>query len=160
MWQKSRNWTARFGPALFLALVACSLTCGQDVRTNYMPGTDFSKYHTYAWVDEVKGVPRVGGQPDRDQAKHDQNQKRPLELRTEDVGRAERDDHRGHGQEHVGFHVRHRTELHMVNARLPQHVVEVRTRLVNCHGRSLCGSRGKIMWKRAHISIGPSGRGR
>ena len=37
----------------------------QDVRTNYMPGTDFSKYHTYAWVDEVKGVPRVGGQPDQ-----------------------------------------------------------------------------------------------
>jgi Domain of unknown function (DUF4136) len=34
-------------------------------RTNYMPGTDFSKYHTYAWVDEVKGVPRVGGQPDQ-----------------------------------------------------------------------------------------------
>jgi hypothetical protein len=30
-----------------------------------MPGTDFSKYHTYQWVDEVKGVPRVGGQPDQ-----------------------------------------------------------------------------------------------
>jgi hypothetical protein len=37
----------------------------QDVRTNYMPGTDFSKYHTYAWVDEVRGVPRVGQQPDQ-----------------------------------------------------------------------------------------------
>ena len=37
----------------------------QDVRTNYMPGTDFSKYHTYAWVEEVTGVPRVGGQPDQ-----------------------------------------------------------------------------------------------
>jgi hypothetical protein len=41
------------------------LASAQDVRTNYMPGTDFSKYHTYAWVDEVKGVPRVGGQPDQ-----------------------------------------------------------------------------------------------
>jgi hypothetical protein len=30
-----------------------------------MPGTDFSKYHTYAWVDEIKGVPRVGGKPDQ-----------------------------------------------------------------------------------------------
>jgi hypothetical protein len=30
-----------------------------------MPGTDFSKYHTYAWVDEVRGVPRIGGQPDQ-----------------------------------------------------------------------------------------------
>jgi len=22
----------------------------QDIKTNYMPGTDFSKYHTYKWV--------------------------------------------------------------------------------------------------------------
>lgn len=65
MSQKPRNWKANFGPALVLALVACSVTRGQDVRTNYMPGTDFSKYHTYAWVDDVKGVPRVGGQPDQ-----------------------------------------------------------------------------------------------
>jgi hypothetical protein len=65
MWQKSRNWKAKSGPALVLALVACSVTYAQDVRTNYMPGTDFSRYHTYAWVDEVKGVPRVGGQPDQ-----------------------------------------------------------------------------------------------
>ena len=65
MWQKSRNWKARLGLALGLALVACSVTYAQDVRTNYMPGTDFSKYHTYAWVDEVKGVPQVGGQPDQ-----------------------------------------------------------------------------------------------
>jgi len=56
---------AKFGPALVLALVACSATYAQDVRTNYMPGTDFSKYHTYAWVDEVQGVPAVGGHPDQ-----------------------------------------------------------------------------------------------
>ena len=30
-----------------------------------MPGTDFSKYRTYAWVDQVQGVPAVGGQPDQ-----------------------------------------------------------------------------------------------
>jgi hypothetical protein len=65
MWHKSRNWIAKFGPALVLALVACSLTYAQDVRTNYMPGTDFAKYHTYAWVDEVQGVPSVGGRPDQ-----------------------------------------------------------------------------------------------
>jgi Domain of unknown function (DUF4136) len=65
IWQKSSNGKAKFGPALVLALVACSVTYAQDMRTNYMPGTDFSKYHTYAWVDEVKGVPRVGGQPDQ-----------------------------------------------------------------------------------------------
>ena len=56
---------AKFGPALVLALVACSVTYAQDVRTNYMPGTDFSKYHTYAWVNDVQGVPAVGGQPDQ-----------------------------------------------------------------------------------------------
>ena len=65
MWQKSRNFTAKLGSALVLALVACSVTYAQDVRTNYMPGTDFSKYHTYAWVDEVQGVPGVGGRPDQ-----------------------------------------------------------------------------------------------
>ena len=41
------------------------MTFAQDVRTNYMPGTDFSKYHTYTWVDEVQGVPAVGGHPDQ-----------------------------------------------------------------------------------------------
>jgi uncharacterized protein DUF4136 len=65
MRQISRNWTARFSAALVLALVGCSLTYAQDVRTNYMPGTDFSKYRTYAWVDEVQGVPAVGGRPDQ-----------------------------------------------------------------------------------------------
>ena len=65
MWQKSREWTAGLGPALVLALLACSAAYSQDVRTNSMPGTDFSKYHRYAWVDEVKGVPRVGGPPDQ-----------------------------------------------------------------------------------------------
>jgi len=30
-----------------------------------MPGTDWSKYRTYAWVDEVRGVPNVGGHPDQ-----------------------------------------------------------------------------------------------
>jgi uncharacterized protein DUF4136 len=65
MRQISRNWTTRFGAALLLVLVGCSLTYAQDVRTNYMPGTDFSKYRTYAWVDEVQGVPAVGGRPDQ-----------------------------------------------------------------------------------------------
>ena len=56
---------AKFGPALVLALVACSVTFAQDIRTNYMPGTDFSKFHTYAWVNDVQGVPAVGGHPDQ-----------------------------------------------------------------------------------------------
>ena len=56
---------AKFGPASVLALVACSVTFAQDVRTNYMPETDFSKYHTYAWIDELQGVPGMGGRPDQ-----------------------------------------------------------------------------------------------
>jgi hypothetical protein len=50
MWQNSRNWMARFSPAFLLALVVCSGIYGQEVITNYLPGTDFSKYHTYKWV--------------------------------------------------------------------------------------------------------------
>jgi len=30
-----------------------------------MPRTDFSKYHTYSWVEEVQGVPAIGGHPDQ-----------------------------------------------------------------------------------------------
>jgi len=32
----------------------CSLGLAQDVKYNYMPGTDFSKFHTYKWA-EVPG---------------------------------------------------------------------------------------------------------
>ena len=56
---------SKFGPALVLACVACSMTFAQNVRTNYMPGTNFSKYHTYAWVNDVQGMPAVGGHPDQ-----------------------------------------------------------------------------------------------
>jgi hypothetical protein len=33
-----------------LILVACGSLPAQDVKYNFMPGTDFSKYHTYKWV--------------------------------------------------------------------------------------------------------------
>jgi Domain of unknown function (DUF4136) len=46
--ERSRN-------LLLLALITLLLLTGtrlaaQDVRYNFMPGTDFSKYHTYKWV--------------------------------------------------------------------------------------------------------------
>jgi hypothetical protein len=41
---------AKVGIGLVLALLACSLAPAQDVTTNSMPGTDFTKYHTYKWV--------------------------------------------------------------------------------------------------------------
>ena len=65
MSQNSRNFVARLGIASVLVFLSCCLTNAQDVRTNYMPGTDWPKYRTYAWVDEVQGVPSVGGQPDQ-----------------------------------------------------------------------------------------------
>lgn len=50
MRRKVRSWIGRFGVALVLALMAGTAVSAQDVATNYMPGTDFSKYKTYKWV--------------------------------------------------------------------------------------------------------------
>ncbi|MBV8552783.1 MAG: DUF4136 domain-containing protein [Acidobacteriaceae bacterium] len=50
MKKTSRSWTAVFSPALLLTLIACPVVHGQEVRTNYLPGTDFSNYRTYSWV--------------------------------------------------------------------------------------------------------------
>ena len=50
MWQEYRNGRARFASAFGLLLLACSVALGQEVMTNYLPGTDFSRYHTYKWV--------------------------------------------------------------------------------------------------------------
>lgn len=33
-----------------LGLLASFMAAAQDVRYNFMPGTDFSKFHTYRWV--------------------------------------------------------------------------------------------------------------
>jgi hypothetical protein len=41
---------SKLGFSLILALAMCTLTPGQDVTTNSMPGTNFAKYHTYKWV--------------------------------------------------------------------------------------------------------------
>jgi hypothetical protein len=65
MLQESKKWMARVGPAVVLALLACSVTYAQDVKYNYRQGTDFSKYHTYKWVDTVDGAPAIGGHLDQ-----------------------------------------------------------------------------------------------
>jgi hypothetical protein len=43
------------GAAIFFVSV---LALGQDVHYNFMPGTDFSKYHTYKWVT-IEGSPQL-----------------------------------------------------------------------------------------------------
>jgi Domain of unknown function (DUF4136) len=39
-----------------LALVVTSSLSAQQVHYNFMPGTDFSKYHTYKWVEIPGGI--------------------------------------------------------------------------------------------------------
>ena len=50
MRKANRITFVRIGVAMAMALIACIATHGQDVRTNYMPGTNFTKYHSYKWV--------------------------------------------------------------------------------------------------------------
>src|SRR3974390_1779565 len=40
--------------AVALGYLLCCVALGQTVRTSYTPGVDFSKFHTYKWV-EIKG---------------------------------------------------------------------------------------------------------
>jgi hypothetical protein len=48
----TRNKTAQTAVGLCVALLYFSaLGLAQDVKYNSMPGTDFTKYHTYKWVD-------------------------------------------------------------------------------------------------------------
>lgn len=43
--------------ACVVLLLACGMVLfAQDVRYNFMPGTDFSKYHTYKWVSIQGGA--------------------------------------------------------------------------------------------------------
>jgi hypothetical protein len=35
---------------LGIALLTCGVAIAQDVKYNSMPGTNFSKYHTYKWI--------------------------------------------------------------------------------------------------------------
>jgi hypothetical protein len=48
--RESKNRFSKVAMGLVLTLVTCMAVSAQDVTTNAMPGTDFSKYHTYKWV--------------------------------------------------------------------------------------------------------------
>jgi hypothetical protein len=47
-----------FSIAIFVTLVlsATGRLAAQDVKYNFMPGTDFSKFHTYKWVNVAGGA--------------------------------------------------------------------------------------------------------
>ncbi len=50
MRQEIHSTMTRLGIALLFTLALSVLTLAQDVTSNSMPGTDFTKYHTYKWV--------------------------------------------------------------------------------------------------------------
>lgn len=56
MRKTNRITLLRIGMTLAMSIVACILAAGQDVHHNAMPGVDFSKYHTYKWVDIEGGA--------------------------------------------------------------------------------------------------------
>jgi hypothetical protein len=50
MLQQMRSGMTKVGVGVVVALLAFGTALAQDVTTNFMPGTDFTKYHTYKWV--------------------------------------------------------------------------------------------------------------
>ena len=46
-----------------MALTMLSITCiavmGQEVRSNYLPGTNFAQYHTYKWATTNDGLDQI-----------------------------------------------------------------------------------------------------
>src|SRR5246127_52638 len=50
MMREVRMKMATLVMALIVAMLAGSAALAQDVSTNSMPGTDFSKFHTYKWI--------------------------------------------------------------------------------------------------------------
>jgi hypothetical protein len=51
-----RNMAIQMTAGLFLILFCCAWGLAQDVRYNFVPGTDFSKYKTYKWVAVENGA--------------------------------------------------------------------------------------------------------
>jgi hypothetical protein len=50
MLREIRNKLSIFSLGLLFAMLASTGTRAQDVTFNFMPGTDFAKYHTYKWI--------------------------------------------------------------------------------------------------------------
>jgi Domain of unknown function (DUF4136) len=56
MKQIKRSSLLKIGLTVAVVLVAGIVAAGQDVHHNFMPGVDFSKFHTYKWVDIEGGA--------------------------------------------------------------------------------------------------------
>jgi hypothetical protein len=53
---KSKGGVVHLGLVLGLMLLVGGATLAQDVKYNFMPGTNFSKYHTYKWMSIPENV--------------------------------------------------------------------------------------------------------
>jgi hypothetical protein len=53
---KSKSGVVQLGLVLGLMLLAGGATLAQDVKYNFMPGTNFSKYHSYKWISIPENV--------------------------------------------------------------------------------------------------------
>src|SRR5260370_39382493 len=53
---ESKSGVVQLRLVLALMLLAGGSTLAQDVKYNFMPGTNFSKYHTYKWVNIPENV--------------------------------------------------------------------------------------------------------
>jgi hypothetical protein len=47
----SDSAVVRIALQMGLVVLVCGFVAAQDIKTNYVPGTDFSKYKTYKWVN-------------------------------------------------------------------------------------------------------------
>jgi hypothetical protein len=56
MVRKMKSHAIQLGLTLGVMLVACGPMRAQDVKYNFMPGTNFAKYHTYKWVNIPENV--------------------------------------------------------------------------------------------------------
>src|SRR6516164_3129432 len=52
---KVNSTFVRFASMALLLFLMSAVAMAQHVVYNYMPGTDFSKYHTYRWVEKHSG---------------------------------------------------------------------------------------------------------
>ena len=53
---KANFTVVRFVSVVLLLILTSGIATAQQVAYNYMPGTDFSKYHTYKWVNIPSNV--------------------------------------------------------------------------------------------------------
>jgi hypothetical protein len=56
MLHRSKRVVVQSAMVMGLMLLACVPAPAQDVKYNFMPGTNFSKYHTYKWVSMPENV--------------------------------------------------------------------------------------------------------